>query len=146
MRRWLVIAIAACAPTVESRADHQRAIDREDSARLAALIETLPGVEHAQVELHRSVVDPFTLHASPASAAIAIVGDRASLAAARDLVRAAAPDVPSPAIAFAAAPPRAEPAREDRRPLAAALALLALAAGYIAWRERPYTFRGSSAQ
>ena len=134
-----MFAIAACAPTVASRAEHQQAIDHADDERIARLLEAVPGVQHAQVELHRSVIDPFTLHASPASAAIVIVGERTSLAAARNLVHAAIPDVPAPIIAFAAAPPPIEPARGDKPLLVAALALLALCAGFLAWRERPYS-------
>jgi predicted Zn-dependent peptidase len=90
------------------------------------------------------VVDPFTQHASPASAAVVIVGDVAAQTI-RELVHAAAPDLPSPAMVIAPAP-SAEPARDTRPLLVAALALLAVAAGFVAWRERPYARRGSSAQ
>jgi len=159
----IAVAIAACAPQVDTPAERQRAIDRADADRLAAELAALPGAVRATAELHRPVVDPFTLRASRPSAAIVIVVDdradrRAVSAAAWRLVRGAAPEIPEPAIAIELGAVRPELARVgpftvdagSRRPLAAtlaaALALIAALAGFIAWRERAQIRRGSSAQ
>jgi type III secretory pathway lipoprotein EscJ len=138
--RALLVLIAACAPTVATPVEHQAALDREESARIAAQLAALPGAQSAQVTLHRPTIDPFTQHATPGAAAVAIAAepsaDRAALAdAARALVHASAPDISAPMVAFTPAAPRT--VTRDNRPLAALLALLAVSAGFIAWRERP---------
>ena len=154
MRSLLVLVLVACAPQVDGPVEHQRANDRDDSARLAVQLAELPGAVHADVALHHSITDPFTLRQTPPSAAITIVvddhADRSTiLASAQRLVHAAAPDIPSPAIAvevgairpaLARLGPFTVEAHSKRRLqslLAAAFSLLALCAGWIAWRERP---------
>ena len=156
------IALAACAPAVDGPVEHQRAIDRDDAGRLAAQLAALPGAVHAEVALHRPVVDPLTQARTPAGAAIVLVvddhADRAALlTATRELVHATAPEIPSPVIAVqlgAVRPELAEvgpftvEAHSKRRlqaVLAIALAAIAMLAGWIAWRERQRA-RGSSAQ
>jgi type III secretory pathway lipoprotein EscJ len=151
----LLILVAACAPEI---GDHQRAVDAEDSARLAVQLQELPGAIRADVALHRPVTDPLAQKTSPASAAIVLVvddrADRAALeATARKLARATAPEIPDPQIAIALGATRPELARVgpfsvDARSkhalqatLAAALALIAGLAGWIA-----YQTRGKSAQ
>jgi hypothetical protein len=154
--RVLVIAvvIAACAPTIDSPVARQRAIDREDAHALAAQLSTLPGVLAASALLERPAFDPLTQETTSASAAIALMvdarADRARLAElARTLTRAAAPEIAEPELAVVLSGGRPELARlgpfvvaaRDRDALiamlAAVLALLASAAGYVAWRERP---------
>jgi hypothetical protein len=156
------IALCACAPAVDGPVEHQRAVDRDDSARLAAQLAQLPGTVHAEVTLHRPVTDPLTQTRAPAGAAIVLVvddhADRAALVtAARDLAHATAPEIPAPAIAIelgAVRPELAEvgpftvEAHSKRRlqaVLAIALAAIAMLASWIAWRERQRA-RGSSAQ
>jgi len=114
-------ALAACAPAVDGPAERQRALDREDGARLGAQLSVLPGVVHALAEVRRPVTDPLApldplaslaqplpapaaaaAPAPAAAAAIAIVvddrADRAAIeAAARTLARALAPGA-APAI------------------------------------------------
>ena len=152
----VLMLLVACAPQVDGPVEHQRANDRDDSARLAAQLAELPGAVRADVTLHRATTDPVTLQHTPPSAAITLVVDdqadrTALLASAHRLVHAAAPDVPAPAIAIevgairptlARLGPFAVEARSKRRLqtlLGAAFALLALCAGWIAWRERPRT-------
>jgi len=162
VRALLVLALAACAPTVDGPLEHQRAIDRADGDRLAAQLAKLPGAVHAEVALHRSVVDPFTQQASrPGAAVVLVVDDRADRAAlvasARPLVRATAPEIPDAMVAIELGATRPELAKlgpftveAGSKPrlvalLASAFGLLALCAAYIAWRER-HILRGNSAQ
>lgn len=154
-----MIFLACCAPALDTPADQQRALDREDSTRLATQLAELPGAVRADVTLHRPIVDPFTHAATPASAAIVIVvddrADRAAIAdAARRLAHGTAPEIADPTIAVEVGATRPELARvgpftvEARTKtalvatLAAALALIAALAGWLAYRYR----RGSSAQ
>lgn len=151
--RALLVFLACCAPAIDTPLDHQRTLDREDGARLATQLAELPGAVRADVTLHRPVTDPLARMATPASAAIVIVADdradRAALAdTARRLARATAPEIPDPTIAIEIGAVRPELARvgpftvEARHKtalvatLAGALALIALLAGWIAYRER----------
>ena len=160
MRLWIVIALAACAPQIDGPVEHQRAADRDDSARLAGQLAELPGAVRADVTLHRPITDPLTQVHTPGSAAVTLIvddrADRAALAAsARDLVHATAPQIPSPSIAVELGATRPELAHlgpftveaHTKRRLQLLLALLfsalALSAGWIAYRERPRP--GSSA-
>lgn len=154
MRTALVIvALVACAPSIDGPVERQRTIDREDSQRLAAQLAQLPGAVRADVTLHRPIVDPLTEVATPASAAILIVvddkADRAAIErSARALVRGTAPEISEPAIAIelgavrpelATVGPFSVEARSKRRVVfafAITLALVVMLAGYIAWRER----------
>lgn len=159
--RALLVLLAACAPEISGPLEHQRALDREDSARLAAQLGELPGALRADVALHRPAVDPLTHASSPASAAIVVVvddaADRARISElAHKLARATAPEIPEPQIAIAVGAPHVELAHVGpftvaagsapalRATLAAVLALLAALAGYVAYRA--YSARGNSAQ
>jgi hypothetical protein len=158
----LAVCCAACAPAIDTPADHARATDAADAARLAAQLADLPGVLRADISLHRPFADPLTRERTAPGAAIVLVvddvADPAALAATvRQLARATAPEIPEPAIAIAVAGSRPEltqlgpftvEARSKPRLvalLAAAFALLALVAGALAWRER-HAVRGNSAQ
>jgi len=167
--RVLLLAVAtlaiggiSCAPTVDTVADRQRAVDRDDGAQLAAQLTALPGAVSAQVTLRRPVAEPLAPSppVSPsASAAILIIvddrADRAAIAAAaRQLARGAAPELADPQIVVEVGAHRAELARvgpfsvEDssRRALIATLAAaLALIAG-LALAVAAYARRGSKAQ
>jgi type III secretory pathway lipoprotein EscJ len=160
--RWvLIIAIAACAPTVDGPAEHQRVVDLADGQRLTAQLSALPGVVRAEVMLRRAVRDPLaTIPASPAGASlVVIVDDKADRAATTDaakrLAKSIAPDVePTIVVEVGAIRPTlskvgpftVEEASKGplRAVLGIALALIALLAGYVAWRERQR--RGNSAQ
>jgi type III secretory pathway lipoprotein EscJ len=151
--RALLLLLAACAPEISGPIDHQRALDREDSARLAAQLAELPGAVRADVALHRPFTDPLTRATTPASAAIVVVvddgADRAAIAeTTRKLARAAAPEIADPQLAVALGATRPTLARVGpftvdahsapalKAALAAALALIAALAGWIAFRER----------
>lgn len=157
MRWWLTLAVlavlATCAPTIDGPLERQRAADRADAMRLAAQLAQLPGAVRADVTLHRPVVDPLTQATSPASAAVLVVVDdaadrRAVTRSAIALVRGTAPEISEPAIVveLGATRPRlvrigpftVEDASRGRivGALAAAFAMIALLAGWIAWRER----------
>lgn len=156
------ILAGACAPTVDGPRERQRAIDRDDSDRLALQLQHLPGVVTASVVLHHATRDPLgtALPVPSTFAAVLVTDDRADLAALRGiatrLARAALPDA-SPTIELVPALHRAELARvgpftveaSSRGPLRAVLALAFLAiaalAGVLAVRERRHR-RGSSAQ
>jgi hypothetical protein len=155
----LALALAACAPTVDGPAERQRALDREDGARLAAQISALPGVVRAEAVIRRAVRDPLGPRAAapatpaapaPAAAASAVVAvddraDRAAITeAARTLARALAPEAaPAIVVEVAAIRPRlaqvgpftVEAASRGplKAALAAALALIAALAGWIGW-------------
>jgi hypothetical protein len=162
----IAVAAAACAPAVDGPADRQRALDREDGARLTALLGALPGVVRAEAAIHRAIRDP--LAPGPAAsaddaAAIAIAtderADRAAIAlAARTLTRAIAPGAaPAIVVEIGAIRPRlaevgpftveAGSQAPLRAALAAALALIAALAGWIGWaRLGSPQRRGNSAQ
>lgn len=159
MRAALVLlALAACAPTIDGPIERQRAIDRDDSAQLAAQLAQLPGAVRADVTLHRPTRDPLTEAATPGSAAVLVVVDdaadrRAVERSALALVRGTAPEIAEPAIAIelgsvrpaiAHVGPFAVEAHSKRRlvtALATMLAALVLLSGYIAWRERVRVLR-----
>jgi len=149
-----LLGVAACAPTVDGPADHQRSIDREDADRLAAQLAALPGAIGAHATLHRSVRDPLAVTPpSPSSAAVLIVvddrADRPAVTrAATELTRATAPEIARPVILVEVGAIRPTLAKvgpftveaASRAPLRAALAialvLVAALAGWIALRER----------
>jgi type III secretory pathway lipoprotein EscJ len=154
--RCLVLAVllaAACAPTIDGPIERQRAADRVDAARLSAQLAQLPGAVRADVTLHRPLVDPLTQQASPGSAAVLVVVDdradrRAILRSAIALVRGTAPEIAEPAIVVELGATRpvltsvgpltveAGSRRHVIAALAGLLALVAVLAGWIAWRER----------
>ena len=148
-----LVAGVACAPQIDGPVERQRAIDRDDGARLAAQLAQLPGAVRAEVTLHRPIVDPLTEVATPASAAVLVVIDdkadtRAIERSALALVRGTAPEIGEPAIVvevgavrpeLASVGPFTVEARSKPRIVAAfaiALALVAVLAGLVAWRER----------
>ena len=145
--------VVACAPQIDGPVEHQRALDRDDSVRLAAQLAELPGAVRADVTLRRPVVDPLTEASTPASAAVLIVVDdqadrRAIQRSAIALVRGTAPEISEPAIVvelgavrpqLASVGPFTVEARSKPRIVAAfaiALALVVALAGFVAWRER----------
>jgi type III secretory pathway lipoprotein EscJ len=153
--RALVLAmwIAACAPTVDGPVERQRTADERDAVRLGTQLSALPGSVHAEVTLHRPMVDPLTQAATPGSAAILVVVDdkadrRTITRSAIALVRGTAPEIEEPTIVVELGAVR--PALVDVGPftveqrsktkvvaaMAAAFALIAALAGWIAWRER----------
>src|SRR5262249_31401305 len=149
----------ACAPVVDGPAERQRALDREDGARLAAQLAALPGVIRAEAVVRRAVRDPLARGAAGADAAsIAIAvddrADRAAIAgAARTLPRALVPGA-EPAIVVEVGGPRPHLAQVGpftveaasqaplRAVLAAGLALLAALAAWIGWTGRRRRRRG----
>ena len=148
----------ACAPAVDGPAERQRALDREDGARLAAQLAALPGVVRAEAVIRRPARDPLApAPAAPAAASLAILiddrADRAAItSAAHTLSRAIAPEA-APAIVVEVGEVRPSLARVGpftveaasqaplRAALAAALAVIAALAGWIGWtrlgRSRP---------
>lgn len=149
----VVIAIGACAPTVDGPIDHQRAVDRADADRLAAQLSKLPGAVHAEVTLHRPAVDPLTEASTAPSAAVLIVVDdkadrRAVTRSAVALLHGTAPEIPEPEIVvelgavrpqMASVGPLTVEARSKPKLvalLAIAFALIAALAGWVVWRER----------
>ena len=151
-------ALVGCAPSVDGPVERQRALDRADSAQLAAQLRALPGVENSEVVLHRAARDPLALQAAPAGGSIVVVvDDRTDRAAMRDtagaLARAIAPEL-EPTIVVAAGAPRIELAKVGpfevatgsraavRATLLGALAVIAVLA---VWLARGYR-RGKSAQ
>jgi hypothetical protein len=151
--RALLVLVAACAPQLDGPIEHQRALDRDDAARLAAQLAELPGAVRADVTLHRPVTDPLARQTTPPGGAIVIVvddhADRAAIAdAARRLAHATAPEIPDPTIAIELGATRPELARVGPftveagskhglvAALAGALALIVALAGWIAYRER----------
>jgi hypothetical protein len=160
-----VVISVGCAPVIDGPIDHQRAIDRDDSARIAAQLAHLPGVVTADVVLRRAMRDPLALAPpSPAAfSAVLTVDGHAEppviRAATERLARAALPELPGAplAIEIHAGAPRATVARvgpflveaSSRAPLKAvlaagclAIAALAGALARTAWRHR----LGNSAQ
>ena len=169
------IALAACAPTVDGPAERQRALDREDGARLAVQLSALPGVLRAEAVIRRPARDPFArapaASATTASATASVtasatasvvvtvddLADRAAItAAARTLAAALAPRA-APAIVVEVGALRPRLAKVGpftveagsraplRAALAAALALIAALAGWIG-RAALRQRRGISAQ
>ncbi|HEY5923718.1 MAG TPA: hypothetical protein VIV11_18680 [Kofleriaceae bacterium] len=151
--RWLLVLLAACAPQIDGPVEQQRTIDRDDSVRLAAQLAQLPGAVHAEVTLHRPIVDPLTEASRPASAAVLVVIDdkadaRAIQRSAIALVRGTAPEISEPSIvvelgavrpALASVGPFTVEARSKPRIVATfaiALGLIVALAAFIAWRER----------
>ena len=155
---WIVIACVACAPQIDGPVERQRAIDRDDSVRLAAQLAQLPGAVRADVTLHRPVVDPLSEASVPPSAAVLVVvddkADRAAVArSAAALVHGTAPEIGEPSVVVELGAVRADIAHvgpfsvETRsKPhivatLAIALGLIALLSGYIAWFTRRRVLR-----
>ncbi|MBA3458317.1 MAG: hypothetical protein H0T46_00025 [Deltaproteobacteria bacterium] len=148
-----VVALVACAPSVDGPVERQRAVDRADADHLAAQLGALPGTVTASVTLHRAVRDPLGVTApTPASGVVLLVVDdqanRDELArTARTLFAASAPEVPNPAIEIIVGAHRPALASvgpftvtESSKPmlriaLALALGMIALLAGWIAFRE-----------
>jgi type III secretory pathway lipoprotein EscJ len=149
----VVVAVVACAPTIDGPVEKQRAADAADSVRLAAQLAQLPGAVRADVTLRRPTLDPLTQTATPGSAAILVVVDdaadkrtitRSTIA----LVRGTAPEIEEPAIVVELGATRPRLAQvgpftvEERSRgrlvgvLAGTLIAIALLAGWIAWRER----------
>lgn len=159
MRGLLIsVVIAACAPSIDGPIDHQRTVDSADAERLAAQLSKLPGAVHAEVTLHRPVVDPLTEASTPPSAAVLIVVDdkadrRAVTRSAVALVRGTAPEIPEPEIVVELGAVRPQlasigPLTVEARSKPKLVALLAIAfatvaslAGWIAWRERARLLR-----
>jgi type III secretory pathway lipoprotein EscJ len=148
-----VLVVTACAPTIDGPLETQRAADRDDAVRVAAQLAALPGAVRADVTLRRPIVDPLTQVTSPASAAVLVVvddrADRAAIARASvALVRGTAPEILEPAIVVELGATRPQlvevgpftvEAGSRRRvvaTLAAAFAVIAALAGWLAWRER----------
>nr|HEX4317206.1 hypothetical protein [Kofleriaceae bacterium] len=163
----LAIALAACAPEIATPAEQQRAGDRVDADRVAAVLARLPGAVAASAAVRRVDRDPLapvTPRGPAGSDATMIVvvatadADDGALAGAARAI-ATADGLPAPRVAIArtaraAAPPaelaRVGPfavARESaaalRATLLALLAAIAAAAAYVAAR---YRRRGNSAQ
>ena len=151
--RFLIVLVVACAPQIDGPVERQRAIDRDDSTRLAAQLAQLPGAVRADVTLHRPIVDPLSESVTPASAAVLVVVDdkadrRAIERSAVSLVRGTAPEISEPSIVvevgavrpqLATVGPFSVEARSKPRIVVAfgiALALIAALAGLVAWRER----------
>lgn len=145
----LAIAVAisiGCAPVVDGAIEgsiaHQRAIDREDSDRLAAQLGHLPGVVTASVVLHRAWRDPLSRTAPQPAAftAVIAVDDRAApeaiRAAAVRLARATLPELAAADLAIEITAPLRRPVlakvgpfsveESSRAPLKAVLALAGL--------------------
>jgi hypothetical protein len=99
-----ILSCGACAPTVDGPIEHQRAIDREDSARLSGQLARLPGVVAADAVLHHATRDPLAVAAPrPATfTAVITVDDKADAevirAATTRLARATLPGLPEAAL------------------------------------------------
>ena len=149
----VLVALSACAPVIDGPVEQQRAVDRTDATRLAAQLAQLPGAVRADVTLRRPVFDPLSQAASPGSAAVLVVVDdvadrRAIQRSAIALVRGTAPEISDPAIVveLGATRPRlaqvgpftVEASSKGRvvGAVAAAFGVIALLAGWLAWRER----------
>ena len=149
----MIVLLVACAPQIDGPVERQRAIDRDDSTRLAAQLAQLPGAVRAEVTLRRPIVDPLTETATPASAAVLVVIDdkadaRAIQRSAIALVRGTAPEISEPSIvvelgavrpALASVGPFTVEAKSKPRIVAAfaiALGLVIALAAVVAWRER----------
>lgn len=141
---------------VDTPTERARASDRDDAARLALQLRSLPGAVAAEVMLRRRVRDPLTNTEPTPYASAAIVVDSpayrgAAVAATTRLLRAAAPEVVRPEVLVAVAAPRAAmasvgpfevaPATRPRlmATLIGGLLVIAALAAYIAWRARRQT-------
>ena len=159
VHRILTAAVlVGCAPVVDGPVEHQRALDRADSAQLAAQLLALPGVQKSEVVLHRAARDPLALGESVAGGSIVVVvDDKTDRAAMRDtaasLAHALAPEL-QPTIVVAVGAPRVELARVGPFEVtsgsraavrATLLGALAVIAALAAWIARSYR-RGKSAQ
>jgi type III secretory pathway lipoprotein EscJ len=157
------VVLAACAPSVDTPAEHQRAIDAADSARLSTQLAALPGAWSAHATLVRPIEDPLspsqTKSKSKASAAVLVViDDKADRAAIGDavgkLVHGVAPEITAPDIVITQGEPRAELARvgpfsverSSRRALIITLAIALAAIAALALGLASYARRGNSAQ
>lgn len=149
-----LVAMCACAPTVDGPVERQRAIDREDAAHVGGQLAQLPGAVAVTVTVHRPARDPLASAApSQATAAALIViddkADRAAItASATALLRATAPEIASPSILVEVGAIRPVLAKvgpftveeASKGPLKAALvsafAMIVALAAWIAVRER----------
>ncbi len=149
----VLVALVACAPMIDGPVERHRAADHADATRLAGQLAQLPGAVRAEVTLRRPMLDPLSQSATPGSAAVLVVVDdvadrRAIQRSAIALVRGTAPEISEPAIVvelgairprLAHVGPFAVEASSRGRvvgALAAGFAVIALLAGWIAWRER----------
>jgi len=152
--------VAACAPTVDGPVERQRALDRADSAQLAAQLAALPGVWRSEVVLHRAARDPLaTAPTEPGAAIVMIVDDKTDRAAIRDtagrLAKAIAPEL-APTVVVEVGAPRPELAQVGPFEVAASsrgalratlIAALVVIVALAAWLARgAYYRRGKSAQ
>ena len=159
MRLVVAIVLAACAPTVDGPTDRQRAGDRADAIRLSAQLDALPGVVRSEIVVRRPVADPLTTQpAAPATASLVIIiDDRADKAAigktALSLFHAIEPGLePTIVVEVGAIRPtlakvgpftvEARSRGPLRAVLAGALGIIAVLAGWLAFRYR----RGSRTQ
>jgi hypothetical protein len=157
-RAILLLAIVACAPTVDGPVERQAAIDRDDAAHLGAQLGALPGVVRAEVILHRPARDPLSLAPpTPATASIVlIVDDRAETAKLERFTRVLARansveptvviDVGAHRAELASVGPFTVEARSKSRLKATFVIALALIAGLAGWIATLYYRRGNSAQ
>jgi len=152
MRALWILAIVGCAPTIDGPIERARLADREDAAALTAQLRALPGATAAEVIIRRPARDPFTNAAPPTMASVVIVIDdpayRSAIAdATTRLVHAVVPEVNQPEIVVQhrVAQPQVVSSKLNvgaptksrfSGALIIALSLIAVFAGYIAWRER----------
>ncbi len=156
--RWMMVlqlAVCACAPVVDGPAEKQRAVDLREGDRLAVQLSALPGVVRTEVIVRRPARDPLAPRepVAPATASIVVIVDdhadrAATIDATKRLSGAAVPGI-EPAIVVEVGAVRTVMAKlgpftveaRSKGPLkialAIVLALLAVAAGGIAWRTRP---------
>ena len=153
VRILALLVVIACAPQIDGPLEQQRARDASDATALAAQLTALPGAVRAEVTLHRALHDPLGASQPAAAAVVVIVDDKADRSAidraTRVLVRGTAPEIADPQIAIEVGATRPQLAKVGPFTveassrgrlvalLAAALALVAALAGWIAWRERP---------
>ncbi len=153
---WISVASLACAPSVDSPVEQQRAADRTDGDRLAKQLAQLPGAVKADVTLHRPTADPLApasdVVAAPSAAILVVIDDKADRGAiarqALTLARGVVPEVTEPALVVEVGATRPALAHVgpftveagSRARLVAALAIafaaVAAFAGWVAWRER----------
>jgi hypothetical protein len=159
VRLVVAIVLAACAPAVDGPAERQRAGDRADAIRLSAQLDALPGVVRSEIVVRRPVADPLTTAAAaaPTASLVIIIDDRADKAAigktARALFHAIEPGLePTIVVEVGAVRPtlakvgpftvEARSKGPLRAVLAGALGIIAVLAGWLAFRYR----RGSRTQ
>ena len=150
----LLVALGACAPSVDGPVAQQHTRDVRDGAALARQIAQLPGAVSAQASLVRPVRDPLGMEEPVLRAeatAIVLVDsatDRAATeTAARALMLAMVPQLTAPRVIILATSPHIDYARVGpfavagesklalKITLAFAFALIAALAGWIALRE-----------